>query len=154
MARRFRERGGAWVVGQFVLMLTVLVLGPATQSGWRSALTIAGGLGLLALSALTGIRGVRDLGGNRTPFPRPNDGAPLVTTGIYARLRHPLYASVMLFGFAWGLLWGSTATLGAAGATAAFLHGKARHEERMLRERYPDYEGYARRVKRYVPGVW
>lgn len=154
MGGTFRARGGGWVIIQFALMLAVLALGPAWRSGWGGGGTMTVGGLLLALSALTGLWGVRDLGANRTPYPSPNDGAPLVTGGIYGWLRHPLYTSVMAFGFGWALLWGSTPALAAAGVCAVFLDRKARHEERLLRSRYPDYDAYQRRVRRFVPGVY
>lgn len=40
----------------------------------------------------------------------------LVQHGICAQIRHPLYTSVLLAGFAWALLWQSAPALAAAGA--------------------------------------
>ena len=154
MSPGFRQRGGGWVLIQFILLFAILGLGPWQRSGWENGFTLALGLTLLSVSALTGLTGVRDLGGNRTAFPQPNDNAPLITTGIYGWMRHPLYVSVMAFSFAWALLWASTAALAAAVASAIFLDLKARHEERLLREKFPDYDTYARRVKRFVPGIY
>jgi protein-S-isoprenylcysteine O-methyltransferase Ste14 len=154
MSAGFRQRGGGWVLIQFILMFAVLGLGPWQRGYWGNGFTLALGLTLLSVSTLTGLTGVRDLGGNRTAFPRPNDGAPLITTGIYGWVRHPLYVSVMAFSLAWALLWASHAALAAAVASAIFLDLKARHEERLLREKFPDYDAYARRVKRFLPGVY
>ncbi|HMO66592.1 MAG TPA: methyltransferase, partial [Verrucomicrobiota bacterium] len=98
-----------------------------------------------------GVRGVRDLGRHRTPFPRPRPDAELVTTGIYARLRHPLYAAVIVLGLAWALLWRSWPALVLAVVQVPFFDAKARAEERRLRERFPGYVDYARRVGRFLP---
>jgi protein-S-isoprenylcysteine O-methyltransferase Ste14 len=35
-----------------------------------------------------------------------------------------------------------------------FFDLKARREERWLRERFADYDDYARRVKRFIPGFY
>ena len=35
-----------------------------------------------------------------------------------------------------------------------FLDAKARHEERRLHLKFPDYESYSRRVKRLLPWIY
>jgi protein-S-isoprenylcysteine O-methyltransferase Ste14 len=86
-------------------------------------------------------------------MPGPKAGATLVTRGIYARIRHPLYASVMAMAVSWALAWGSLTGLGAAVLLAGFLHLKTFHEEGLLKATFPDYASYARSVPRYIPGV-
>lgn len=147
------SRGGLWVVAQFALMVAGLVAGPVWRTpanGWPVPVL---GAALLLLGAWLGLRGKCDLGSQRTPFPRPKPGARLVTTGIYSRLRHPLYAAVIVLGFAWALLWRSWPALAVATVQIFFFHAKARREERWLRERFPEYAAYARRVKRFIPGL-
>lgn len=148
------NRGTSWVVAQFSLMFTVLVVGPLWRAQWSGWWNWALGGGLLLLGAWAGVRGARDLGRHRTPFPRPKEDGQLVTTGIYALMRHPLYLAVMALGFAWALLWASGPALLLACLQVPFFDAKARREERWLRERYPGYEDYARRVKRFVPGLY
>ena len=38
-------------------------------------------------------------------------------------------------------------------ALSVLLHVKADFEERLLRERFPDYAAYAARVSRIIPGL-
>jgi protein-S-isoprenylcysteine O-methyltransferase Ste14 len=147
-------RGGIWVVAQFALMIAGLVAGPIWRAQWNGWPTIAAGIDILLLGAWLGLRGKHDLGAHRTPFPQPKEDGQLITTGIYARLRHPLYASVIALGFAWALLWRSWPALGLAAAQVLFFDAKARCEERWLRELFPDYATYARRVKRFIPGLY
>ena len=100
-------RGDLWVAGQFALMLALLAAAPLWCGHWTGAWTwCLGGL-LSVVGAWVGISGERDLAKYRTPFPRPKDDGQLITTGIYARARHPLYLSVIVLGFAWALLWRS-----------------------------------------------
>jgi protein-S-isoprenylcysteine O-methyltransferase Ste14 len=147
-------RGTVWVVVQFALMPALLVAAPVWRMQWPGDwLCYVGGV-LLALGAWVGIRGARDLGRHRTPFPRPNDDAQLITRGIYAHVRHPLYLSVILLGFAWALLWRSWPALAPALAQMPFFDAKARREERWLRERFVTYADYAARVKRFIPGIY
>lgn len=78
----------------------------------------------------------------------------LVTTGPYRYLRHPIYVAALLF------LWTGIAVHPSTGSLLAGLVGTAAtlarmlSEERLLRERYPEYADYARRAKRLVPFVY
>lgn len=80
-----------------------------------------------------------------TPFPTPAPDAQLVQGGPFRFLRHPIYvggtlvfAGVSVAVSAWGLI--GTSALG------LFWIAKARHEERLLLERYPEYADYRRRT--------
>ncbi len=147
-------RGTGWVIVQLALMFAVLVAGLCWQAQWSGSWTWPVGGALLWVGAWAGLRGNRDLGAQRTPFPRPKDDGQLITTGIYARVRHPLYLSVIALGFAWALLWRSAPALALAVLQMPFFDLKARREERWLRERHADYDDYARRVKRFIPGLY
>ncbi len=148
------ERGTGWVVVQFALMAALLLTGPVYRATWSGGWTWPLAGVLLAIGAGAGILGKRDLGAQRTPFVAPKDDGRLVTTGIYARVRHPLYLGVIALGFSWALLWRSSPALALAALQIPFLDLKARREEHSLRERYAGYAGYALRVKRFVPGLY
>jgi len=149
-----QARGAGWVVFQFMLMFALLTAGPLWRSHWSGWWTWVLGGALFVLGAWTGLHGKRDLGHHRTPFPRPKEEGQLISTGIYARVRHPLYLSVVALGFAWALLWRSWPALSLAVLQAPFFDGKARREERWLREQFSHYDDYARRVKRFIPGLY
>jgi protein-S-isoprenylcysteine O-methyltransferase Ste14 len=145
------ERGVLWVAAQTILMLAVVVLAVVQPGdGTRTGLIAAGAL-LFTAGGVFGIAGVVVLGRNRTPFPRPREGSELVQHGIYARVRHPLYTSVMLASLGWALIWQSAPALAAALALIPFFWAKARHEEKWLRDKFPDYAHYARRVPPFLP---
>ena len=80
------------------------------------------------------------LGKNRTPYPQPRADSELIQHGIYARVRHPLYTSVMLASLGWAMIWQSAAAFGAALVLIPFFHAKARREERWLGEQFSDDE--------------
>ncbi len=147
----FLARGGAWVVVQFILMTAVIVLGVMFHGDWTRLPVIAAGAGFFVMGGYFGITGVAVLGRNRTPFPQPREGSELVQRGIYAQVRHPLYTSVMLASPGWALIWQSWPALIAALVLIPFFHAKARREERWLREQFPSYTDYERRVPRFIP---
>lgn len=147
----FIQRGGRWVVAQNALTIAALLLAPLFRGqGWHP-LTVAVGMVLFGLGGWVGLAGVWALGRNRTPFPIPLADSTLVQHGIYARVRHPLYSSLIFTSVGWGLGWGSWVGLAAAGSLALLLHAKAMQEEHWLRQRYPGYDDYAQRVSRFVP---
>ena len=148
---QFLARGGAWVVVQFALMIAVIVLGLVFPGDWTRWSVIVAGLVLLTAGGWFGIAGVKLLGRNRTPFPQPRDDSELVQDGIYARVRHPLYTSVMLVSVGWALIWQSWPADIPALALIPFFHAKARREERWLREKFPGYAAYEKRVPRFLP---
>jgi len=154
MQKEFIRRGGLWVLTQNALLLAVLALGPLRRSmDWHRA-TFAAGVVLFLIGAVFGVCGVRALGRNLTPFPMPRDNAQLVQERIYRFVRHPLYSSLIFTSLGWALLWSSPAALVVALGLAVLLDAKARFEERCLREKFSEYESYARRVRRLVPWVY
>ena len=114
----FIQRGGLWVVAQSGLIFAALLLAPLCRGQWENAVTTGVGSVLFGIGGWVGIAGVRALGRNRTPYPQPLENAALVQSGIYARVRHPLYSSLMFVSFGWALGWGSGAGLAAASAHA------------------------------------
>ena len=147
-------RGSQWVLAQAVLLSAVIGSGFFADRHWDSAAGRVGGVALLALAGLSMASGALSLGRNLTPFPRPGREARLVQTGVYAWVRHPLYAALMVGAVGWALFRENLWTLGAAAALVLFLHAKARREEAWLKEHFPDYAAYARRVPRFLPFLY
>jgi protein-S-isoprenylcysteine O-methyltransferase Ste14 len=138
-------------------MVAIIAAGIFVGSHWsgapRFAAAVAGGA-LIAAGLALGYLGIKDLDRSLSPLPRPRDTAVLIQDGVYRRLRHPIYAALILLAVGWGLLMASLLALGLAVALAVLLDLKARREEVWLRERYPGYATYATQTKRFVPGVY
>jgi len=150
----FMDRGGAWVIGQFVWMSAIAASGgwyPGTRPGsWA----IGVGLALAGMGGWIGILGALQLGKNRTAYPKPLAQGELIVTGIYGWVRHPLYTSLILLGSGWSLgRWSGLAGISTLGL-ALFLDAKARREEAWLERVYPRYGEYRRQVRRFVPGIY
>ena len=80
----------------------------------------------------------------------------LVSHGIYARLRHPMYAAFWLWALSQALLlpnW--IAGLSGLIGFGTLFFSRVGHEEQMMLERFGDeYREYMRRTKRIVPGIY
>lgn len=147
--------GEWWVVAQTVLLIAVGVVPPAgpqlvprTPTTTFAAL-IAGACGLLILAA-----GVRALGRSLTVLPRPREDAEFVQSGVYRWVRHPIYAGVILIVGSWASYRGSLLHGVLAVVIAVFFAVKARREERWLLQRFPVYDAYRRRTKRFAPWIY
>ena len=82
-------------------------------------------------------------------------GQSVISTGPYAIVRHPMYASASLYllgtPLALGSYWGISAML----VMMPALIWRLIDEERMLARSLPGYTDYQRRVRhRLVPFVW
>lgn len=77
----------------------------------------------------------------------------LVTSGVYARIRHPMYAAIWLLAAAQALLVGNwIAAPAALLAFAPMYASRMRREEAMMAERFGTaWAGYARRTGRVLP---
>jgi protein-S-isoprenylcysteine O-methyltransferase Ste14 len=152
-------RGEGWVIAQLALIGILVLVGlpgltalwPSDLPGW---LAFAAGVLALLLAGWTEVRAFRDLGRSLTPLPRPRDDAELVESGIYARLRHPIYAGLILAALGWSALTRSLPAFAVAILLALVLDAKSRREEAWLVERYPSYPAYRLRSKRFLPGVY
>ena len=151
--KQFIERGGAWVAGQFLLIAILVVLAlrhpGAGPEEWRLA-----GAFVLAAATIVAAAGAKALGRNLTPFPTPGARGGLIQHGIYSRIRHPLYTSVILAGFGWALFWLSWPAAVMAAALVPFFHAKSCREEYFLRKRFPGYREYETRTNRFIPLVY
>lgn len=150
----FLDKGGLWVLAQNFLTLAVLALGPMLGNRTWPTVWMTLGVLLFAIGGVFGVAGVRALGRSRTPYPKPIQDAPLVQSGIYQIVRHPLYSSLIFLSVGWSLLWSSWITLWVALGLAVVLDAKSRREERWLDEKFPDYASYRQRMRRFIPWIY
>jgi protein-S-isoprenylcysteine O-methyltransferase Ste14 len=152
-------RGEAFLVVQAVL-LALLAFGPRSHPAlppwvepWSN---FARGVGLLLLCAggLLALAGAWQLGRNLTPLAAPRAGAPLVVSGAYRLVRHPIYGGLVLFAFGWGCWVRGWLTLAWALLLFLVLDRKATLEEVWLAEAFAAYGAYRRRVRKLIPFVY
>jgi protein-S-isoprenylcysteine O-methyltransferase Ste14 len=117
---------------------------------------LATGAVLLAVSLWLFHRSHADLGTNWSITLQVREGHTLVTRGVYSRVRHPMYSSLLLYGVGQAIAvpnWiAGPSYIAALSLLVAFRTGP---EERMMRERFgAEWDAYAARTRRLVPGVW
>jgi protein-S-isoprenylcysteine O-methyltransferase Ste14 len=83
------------------------------------------------------------------------EGQQIISTGPYAIVRHPMYASAFLYLIGTPLALGSYWGLLPIAAMMPFLIWRLFDEERLLAAELPGYSDYQKKVRfRLVPGIW
>jgi protein-S-isoprenylcysteine O-methyltransferase Ste14 len=130
-----------------LFLLSPLVEVPALASAWFGAVghwparvgTMVSFLGIVQIAA--GWRQIHDARG-------------LVTTGIYRWMRHPQYTGIFLFTLGWILHWPSVVTLALWPVLIAAYCWLALFEEKQARAEFgTEWDAYAARTRRFIPGI-
>jgi protein-S-isoprenylcysteine O-methyltransferase Ste14 len=140
--------GRLLVAAQFALL--AWLIWPLTPQLWSlPALALVGcaaGLGLWTL--------VHNRPGNFNIRPEPKATGRLVTSGPYRHMRNPMYTALLLFAAAEVIAYADLWKIACWIVLAMVLLAKSVLEERGLREQHAGYAEYARRVRRFIPGVF
>ncbi|MEM9328543.1 MAG: isoprenylcysteine carboxylmethyltransferase family protein [Bacteroidota bacterium] len=113
-------------------------------------LRIIAGIGAVGGTLLIGVA-LFQLGAGLTPFPTPRDNGELVRGGVFAFIRHPIYAGILGATFGWALMQGSGWKLGIVVLLYGLFHFKSKYEEALLTAKFPDYEAYRKVTGRFFP---
>jgi len=111
---------------------------------------------LLAVGLWFFYRSHADLGTNWSITLEVRENHQLVTQGIYRRVRHPMYLALLLYSVGQAVVlpnwFAGPSYLVSFGLLFAF---RVHREERMMMGEFgAEYEAYAARTKRLIPGVW
>lgn len=151
--------GEGWVVAQFLLFSIIAIAGLSELPGrgsmatWGSVLAVVG-IVAIVIGGCVAARGIWDIRSGLSPFPRPVAGAPLVESGAYRLIRHPIYSGLVLGAIGWGLFTGSIVAIATTGLLFLLFEAKSRLEETWLLAMHPEYRAYQRRTKRLIPWVY
>ncbi len=161
-----RERGlvgtpialGLMFVGMFFIPLVYTFTSRLDGADYRlprEARESAGGVGMIILAMAVWLfwRSHADLGRNWSPSLELREGHELVTEGVYRSVRHPMYASMWLWGVAQALLlqnwiagWVSLVMF-----MPLYMLRVPREERMMLDEFGEEYRAYMDRTGRVIP---
>jgi protein-S-isoprenylcysteine O-methyltransferase Ste14 len=123
---------------------------PVDAPLWRLLPLRLVGVLLVAVGFVLNVLAHRALGDSwRLGIDERHPGA-LVTTGVYARSRHPIYLFFSLYLLGTFLIEGRPLLIGFWLVVGLLLHFEARREERFLESRFgEEYRSYRCRVRRY-----
>ena len=82
------------------------------------------------------------------------EGQRLVTSGPYRLVRHPMYSSMTGIMLGSGLLTDNYLIVAATIVVAMVYYLRARREEALLRQEFPEFEQYASKVAMFIPFVF
>ena len=144
------QKGRLLVFAQFGLIL-ILALFPDSKN--VSSQAEIAGTAFLFLGLILLFAGFRELGKSLTANPVPVDSGALVTTGIYARLRHPIYTGLLVLTMGLVVSSGVWSQLIPWFGLLGLLIYKMRWEETLLSAKYKGYAGYMAKVPAIIPGL-
>ena len=154
----WRERSllGIGLFGLFVVPAIYVLTGfPASLD--RAFVPAIAWLGLVPLGGALWLfrRSHADLGRNWSITLQVREQHVLVKTGVYRLIRHPMYTSFFLLGFAQMLLLPNwlAGLSGVAGAGILFAFRVLREERMMLESFGEEYRAYMTQTKRIVPWI-
>lgn len=153
----FGQRGETYVVIQ-CLLLSLLVFGPRHVVFWSWSMlpdrVQTAGIVLATFGLAIVIAAAIQMGQRLTPLPYPAKDARLLTRGIYAWVRHPMYFGVIAISIGWALYVRGALTLTYAAAIVVFFDVKSRREEVWLEQHFAGYAEYRRRVRKLIPFLY
>lgn len=160
-----------FVFGQFALLVLLLVW-PDDSVGWGlldflfefcGVIFVVIGMSLIVLSIrsvlvfsvpkITGTPKEKLFKLIGLVFPQPTADAKLVQTGLYKRMRHPMYSGVIWLGYGIGIASGPVPHLFFAIGLHVLLYYKSVLEEKYLSAKFFEYRYYIKKTGRFFPKV-
>ena len=154
------DRGNRWVLGAFSV-LAILLAYFSAYTDRHDFWTIDGdavrwtGFALFTVGGVLRLWPVFVLGRRFSGLVAIQKEHRLVTTGIYATIRHPSYLGLLMTVAGWVLVFRSGIGLIIAALFVPIILGRIRAEERLLASQFgAEYEAYRARTSRLIPGVY
>ncbi|TXN31953.1 methyltransferase family protein [Lacisediminihabitans profunda] len=141
------------LVGAQFVLLAALVFVPHGTIWPVDGVVVAVAVVVVTAGMLLAVLGLVGLGPALTASPIPKENAPLVTGGVYAVVRNPIYTGLMAGGVGLVLLGASVWHIVVWVLLVVLLSSKTRWEERMLLAEHAEFAHYAARVGRFLPGI-
>lgn len=136
----------------FYLLVHYRVLALEIQPGTARSILIVIGTLMVVTGAVVNIMGRFKLGRNWANQVTVYESQQLVDSGVFALVRHPLYASLLWMFTGAGLVYLNLAALAATYLVfLPMVYYRARQEEAMLLDDLPGYRDYMQRVGMFWP---
>jgi protein-S-isoprenylcysteine O-methyltransferase Ste14 len=144
-----------------VIAIGHLVIGALDSGRWHLSAPVPGGLRGAALAAMAGMFALFYAAMNQNRFfssvvrIQHDRGHRVVDGGLYAVVRHPGYAGLILGMPFSGLALGSWIAAGMGLVMSGLILRRVIFEDAFLRKNLDGYAAYASRVRyRLIPGLW
>jgi protein-S-isoprenylcysteine O-methyltransferase Ste14 len=154
------DRANRWVIVVFALIGALSAWLPALTDR-REFWTIDGdavrwlGVALFAAGGALRLWPVYVLGDRFSGLVAIQPGHTLVTSGIYARIRHPSYLGLLINALGWALAFRSAVGLLLTALLIPPLLARIRSEEKLLQTQFgAAYDAYRARTSRLLPGLY
>ncbi len=154
------DRANRWVIVAFALIGSLSAWLPA-YTDRREFWTIDGdavrwlGVALFAAGGALRLWPVFVLGDRFSGLVAIQPGHTLVTSGIYARIRHPSYLGLLASALGWSLAFRSAVGVLLTALLLPPLLARIRSEEKLLRAHFgAAYDAYRARTSRLLPGIY
>lgn len=154
------DRSNRWVLYVFSIVGLTLGFVPA-YTDRVGFLTIDGdairwiGVILFAIGGALRIWPVYVLGNRFSGLVAIQSHHELVTSGVYAVIRHPSYAGLLINSVGWSLAFRSVAGLILTAILVFVIVARIRAEESFLRAHFgAEYDAYRSRTSRLIPGIY
>ena len=149
-----RSRGYFYVAIQF-LLIALLFTAPRQPEPYGAISEPLSFLGIAVIAAGAIVLAISffRLGRSLTANPVPKEDGELVTTGLYSRVRHPIYFGLLVMAVGVVLDAGWWPQVIIALMLYLLLNIKAQFEESLLLKKYPDYKKYMLATPRFFPRI-
>ena len=154
------DRGNRWVLAAFGaigLLQAFLPAYPDRNQFWTIDGDAIRWLGVVLFAAGGALRlwPVFVLGHRFSGLVAIQPGHMLVTTGVYAVIRHPSYLGLLVNSLGWALAFRSGVGVLLTVLTIPPLLARIHAEERLLRSQFGEaYDAYRARTSRMIPGLY
>ena len=107
---------------------------------------IAAGIAIILISLF-------QLNKNLSPFPSPKENSELITTGLFSKMRHPIYSGILLLAFSFALYQNSGFKILISFFLLTLFYFKTGYEEKQLSLKFPEYKKYKKKTGRFFPKI-
>lgn len=142
----------AFLAIQFLIFLLFIVL-PNFYTLPLSKIFFWTGIALGIIGLIITVIAASTLGKSLSPYPTPSAQNQLITSGIFAMIRHPIYTGILFFLLGFSLITGGVSRMILFVAAAILFSRKAAYEEEQLILKYPNYSNYKRKTGKFLPNL-
>lgn len=130
----------------FVAYILPITIFPITNPDWLRY----SGFVLMSLGVILGVIALIQINVNLSPFPTPLENSALITKGVFALSRHPIYTAILLAALGYAIFQTSIYRILIFIFLMTLFYFKSKYEERLLLEKFPAYNDYKKRTRRFI----